>query len=136
MSNEIRELKEHTRWLEDELSAATAAQEDLDDIKGQIGETDRSIDCLLECVAEQGKVINELVSKFNEVCRLLNEQTDAINKLINASRSAVPITPAASKSAFAENEAHPESFNGTSKPPHPKRQNFKPKVVANEPETQ
>jgi methyl-accepting chemotaxis protein len=121
MSSEIREIKEHTRWLEDELSAATAVQEDLDDIKGQIGKTDRSIDCLLECVAEQGKVINELVSKFNEVCRLLNEQTDAINKLINASRPAVPSTPA---------------FNGTSKPPHSKRQKFKPKVVANEPETQ
>jgi hypothetical protein len=110
MSNEIRELKEHTRWLEDELSGATAVQEDLDDIKGR-----------LECVAEQGKVINELVSKFNEVYMLLNEQTDAINKLINASRPAVSSTPA---------------FNGTSKPPHPKRQKFKPKVVANEPETQ
>jgi uncharacterized coiled-coil DUF342 family protein len=114
MSSEIRELKEHTRWLEDELSAATTAQEDLDDIKGEI-------DCLLEWVAEQGKVISELVSKFNEVCKLLNEQTGAINKLINASRPAVPSTPA---------------FNGTSERPHPKRQKFKPKVVANEPETQ
>jgi methyl-accepting chemotaxis protein len=118
MSNEVRELKEHVRWLEDQQEWDNGIHASLNEIQDDVGNVHERLDKIydvlesMRCVInQQSDAIKELTAGFNAIVRVINAQSQ-------------PAKP-----------SFEQVSNGQPKqdrPKHPKRQKFKPAVVKND----
>lgn len=124
MSNEVRELKEHIRLLEDEAGSLDHIEEQLDAIQDALGKV--------------GNSLSGMCDMFERVCVVLKDQNDAQKILVEALQgigSAIKEAAAKQSAAPAMPSVFDQLLNDLTK--RPKRQKFKPKVVdSDEPEPQ
>jgi hypothetical protein len=57
MSNEVRELKEHTRWLEDELICGDFILDKLGEIEDAIDKHTTAIDRIVDAINKHASVL-------------------------------------------------------------------------------
>jgi len=117
VSNEVRELKEHICWLEDQLDRSGNIEDQIALVSERLGD------------------IEALSKGVGDICGILKEQVDvqrqlrdAFLKLVDALTPKSPLPPPSPFDIFdklAEAEA-------ARRAKRPKRQKFKPKVVKND----
>jgi septation ring formation regulator EzrA len=141
MSNEVCELKEHVRVLEDRLDWFGNIEDQLGEIRDDIAGVYNSLNNIN--IGEVVDKLNEVVSAQNNVADKLNKVIDALNMLNSAQNNVTgklnEVVRALNNSLGAAKQPaapppFPEVFNDMmlKHPKHPKRQKFKPKVVKND----
>lgn len=121
MSNEVRELKQHINWLQDQLEDH-ASIDDLTQISDLLGDTNESVDALWKSVEGLCDIQRQFCDAQRQFCETQVLLLDAFRKLLDVLTPKNP--PAPPPSIFDE------VFNDL--PKRAKRQKFKPKVVKND----
>jgi ABC-type transporter Mla subunit MlaD len=120
MSDTNRELKEHARWLEDELGSLNNIEDRLDNIDG-------ALDAVLENLDAMSKTVVGICDSLRNQCAIQQEMIDTQRQLTQAVlKLADALAPKSAPEPMAS--VFNEIFKETA-PRRPKRQRFKPKVV-------
>ena len=79
--SEVKELKEHVRWLKDELSAANTIDGDLENIDGALTEIKSDLGNFIETFNHNTKETKRLFDAFNGIADAINQHIEVLNKL-------------------------------------------------------
>jgi hypothetical protein len=93
MTEELKELKEHIRWLEDERRNAVAAEDCLNEIDGRLDEVNDRSRQLLDAYNGIAGAINKNIEKLNELVDRANLHSELLRKLIDVLAPKTPPTP-------------------------------------------
>ena len=77
---ELKELKEHVRWLEDERATLGAVEERIDEIEERLREIKEDLTDLWSATIKNSDELARLVSAFNGIADAVNRNADATNK--------------------------------------------------------
>jgi ABC-type nitrate/sulfonate/bicarbonate transport system substrate-binding protein len=105
MTAELKELRQHVRWLEDEVSNATAVDDALDKIE-------ICLEAINDTLEKHANELEQLVDAINRAGDFINRNSDVLQKLVE-----VLATP----------KPQPSMGDAVFKPSEPKQRAAKPK---------
>ena len=112
-TGELRELKEHIRWLEDELSTANNIDGNLENIDGALTEIKSDFGTLIDAFNRNAQELKCLFNASNAIADAINRYNETLKKLLIEILTPKTPAPFASTNKSKERATTPKRRNKT-----------------------